>query len=146
MLMAHSASWPPPSSLSVLPPPPPPPDPYSISRPLLLPLSLVQSQASAFYCPIRDDWGAFSTAHWSIQCPCPDCNLILGAQNSASEYIVYKTNPNKYVYVCVCVCVCVCMCVCVCVSVCVCVCVCVFPFIWFCWCDIIYFLCSCRCS
>lgn len=35
--------------------------------------SLQQSQ-----CPIGDYWGASFTAHWSVQCPCPDCNLTLG--------------------------------------------------------------------
>lgn len=42
-----------------------------------LPHSPVYSHALAFYLPIWDYWGAFFIAHWSMQCPCPDCYLTL---------------------------------------------------------------------
>ena len=56
-----------------------------------LPLSPAQSQALAFYYPIRDHQGAVFTAHWSVQCPRPDCNRIFGHRLSIWTH---KTNPN----------------------------------------------------
>lgn len=75
MIMVHLTSWQP-SSLPLLSS-----SPHGhYLRPLLdppqvPPSSPAQSQAPAFH-DIRDYWGAFFIAHWSIQCP--DCNLVLG--------------------------------------------------------------------
>lgn len=58
--------------------------------PLSLSFSPVQSQALTVFCPIRDYWGVFFTAHWSM--PMTRLQLVLG--HSASENTVNKTNPN----------------------------------------------------
>lgn len=42
--------------------------------------------APAFYYPIRDYWRAFFTALGSVQCPRPDCSLVLAR---------HRTNPNR---------------------------------------------------
>jgi hypothetical protein len=86
-----------PSLWSILPPPPffalspylrPPSSPK-----FHLPPSSVLVQALAFYLPIRDYWGAFFTAYWSVQGPCLDCNPILGYR---TQYTVHKNSPRSY--------------------------------------------------
>ena len=56
-----------------------------------LPLSSAQSRALAFSYPIRDYWGAFLTAHWSIQCPCPDCSPTL--EHRTQHLNTQRTKP-----------------------------------------------------
>jgi hypothetical protein len=67
ILTIHPASWGPPSSSTF----------SLLNLKFCLPHSLVQSQALAFYYSVSDYWGAFFTAHRSVQCPCPGCSLIL---------------------------------------------------------------------
>jgi hypothetical protein len=51
------------------------------------PLTWSEVPPSSFPCPVTSSsfllsnqrsLGSICTAHWSIQCPCPDCNLTLG--------------------------------------------------------------------
>lgn len=60
-----------------------------------LPLSPSQAQALDFYYPIRDHWGAFFTAHWSVQCPCPDCNLTLGRRAQRQNTQQHSTQDQS---------------------------------------------------
>lgn len=95
-LHGPSTSWSPPSSSTFVLLMVPTLDPTTGSQALLPPPPAL-SQALAFYYAIRDLWGAFITKHWSIQCPCPDCNLILGHTLSTWTH-THKTNPNTFVF------------------------------------------------
>lgn len=65
---------------------------YSISSPAFLsPAS--QSHTPAFYYPIGDYWRAFFIARGSVQCPCPDCSLVLG--HRTQHLNIQHTRPTQ---------------------------------------------------
>lgn len=51
---------------------------------------------SSLYCPVRDYWGGFFTAHWSTECPYLDFNLIWGLRTQ-HLYTEGRIDPNSTV-------------------------------------------------